>query len=52
MEPHKCAAVRWFPLNALPDAMPAYERFVLDGLASGALAAVTSHGFPNIAGSR
>jgi 8-oxo-dGTP pyrophosphatase MutT (NUDIX family) len=52
MEPHKCAAVRWFPLNALPDAVPAYERFVLDGLGSGALAAVTSHGFPDIAASR
>jgi 8-oxo-dGTP diphosphatase len=47
MEPHKCEAISWFPLGALPDAVPAYERFVLDGLASGALDAFTSYGFPS-----
>lgn len=46
MEPHKCEAVSWFLLRALPDAVPAYERLVLDGLASGALDTFTSYGFP------
>jgi 8-oxo-dGTP pyrophosphatase MutT (NUDIX family) len=45
MEPDKCAQVAWFPLLALPDAMPEYERFVLNGLAAGQLAPFTSFGF-------
>ncbi|WP_051092479.1 NUDIX domain-containing protein [Cryocola sp. 340MFSha3.1] len=45
MESHKCAEVAWFPLLALPDSMPEYERFVLDCLASGELAPFTSFGF-------
>lgn len=45
MEPHKCAEVAWFSLSALPDALPEYERFVLNGLAAGRLAPFTSFGF-------
>jgi hypothetical protein len=42
---YKCAEVAWFPLLALHDSMPEYERFVLDCLASGQLAPFTSFGF-------
>ena len=44
-EPQKCAALRWFPFDALPDAIPSYERVVLDGLARGDLPTFTSFGF-------
>jgi 8-oxo-dGTP diphosphatase len=29
-EPHKCAELRWFPLDALPDDIVAYPRVALD----------------------
>ncbi len=45
MEPRKCAELRWWPLTALPTPIPAHERFVLDGLATGALAPFSSLGF-------
>ena len=45
MEAHKCAEVAWFPLFALPELIPKYERFVLNGLATGRLAPFTSFGF-------
>jgi len=45
MEPDKCADIAWFPLDRLPDQIPGYERFVLDGLATGTLAPFTSFGF-------
>jgi 8-oxo-dGTP diphosphatase len=45
MEPHKCAEVAWFPLFALPELMPRYERFVLNGLATDRLEPFTSFGF-------
>ncbi|MGP6176630.1 NUDIX domain-containing protein [Microbacterium sp. A196] len=45
MEPAKCADIAWFPLRGLPDAMPAYERVVLDALAQSTLQPFTSYGF-------
>lgn len=35
MEPDKCAGMRWWPLDALPDPMPPHERTVLSWLANG-----------------
>ena len=29
LEPDKCSGLGWYPLEALPDPMPAYERWVL-----------------------
>lgn len=45
MEPTKCAGMEWFHLDHLPDAMPPYERTVLERLAVGSLTAFTAHGF-------
>ncbi len=36
VEPGKCADLRWFPLDALPDPVVPHERLVLDALRSGA----------------
>jgi ADP-ribose pyrophosphatase YjhB (NUDIX family) len=44
-EPQKCAELRWFPLDALPAQIPAYERLMLDGLARDDLPTLTSFGF-------
>lgn len=44
-EPEKCEAIEWFPLSALPDAIPHYERVVLDMLARGDVERFTSVGF-------
>jgi 8-oxo-dGTP pyrophosphatase MutT (NUDIX family) len=44
-EPHKCADLRWFALEALPAEVPPYERFVLEHLARDDLKAFTSFGF-------
>jgi 8-oxo-dGTP pyrophosphatase MutT (NUDIX family) len=41
-EPDKCAEMRWFPLDALPDAVVPHERLVLDGLRDGSLPAILS----------
>lgn len=35
MEPAKCADLRWWTLDALPDPMPPHERIVLDHLSRG-----------------
>jgi 8-oxo-dGTP pyrophosphatase MutT (NUDIX family) len=35
VEPDKCAALDWFPLEALPDPVVAHERFVLERLGTG-----------------
>lgn len=35
-EPHKAAAMGWFPIDELPDPVVPHERVVLDVLASGA----------------
>lgn len=45
VEPHKCVGLEWFPLERLPEPIPAYERSVLDGWARGDLALATSDGF-------
>ncbi|WP_237111747.1 NUDIX domain-containing protein [Nocardioides sp. WS12] len=45
VEPTKCADLRWFPLDALPDPVVPHERVVLDGLRRGDLPALSQHGF-------
>lgn len=45
MEPHKCAELRWWPISALPQAVPEHERWVLDRLAQGRLTSFASLGF-------
>lgn len=45
VEPAKCAELRWFALDALPQPVVPHERFVLDGLRTGGLPALTSFGF-------
>ena len=44
-EPDKAADLRWFALDALPDPVVAHERYVLEELRAGTLAAVTTFGF-------
>lgn len=44
-EPRKAKALRWFPLDRLPTAVPEYERLVLTGLRDGDLAMDTAFGF-------
>lgn len=45
MEPEKCEAIEWLPLSALPEAIPHYERVVLEMLARGDIERFTSVGF-------
>lgn len=45
VEPAKCAGLRWFPLDALPDPVVPHERIVLDGLRRGDLPGLTHAGF-------
>lgn len=45
LEPAKCAALAWFPLDQLPEPMPAYERRVIEAMAGGGLPGATSYGF-------
>ncbi|MDT7710363.1 MAG: 8-oxo-dGTP diphosphatase [Pseudonocardiales bacterium] len=45
LETAKAAALRWCPLDALPDPVVPHERFVLDGLHAGDLPAITTFGF-------
>lgn len=45
MEPTKSAGLRWCGLDDLPDPVVPHERFVLDGLRSGDLPAITTFGF-------
>lgn len=47
VEPHKCVGLEWFPLDQLPNPMPAYERAVLERFARGQLEPATSDGFPD-----
>lgn len=44
-EPHKASHLEWFPLDALPEPIPAYERLVLEGLREGGLPWDTAYGF-------
>lgn len=45
VEPAKCADLRWFRLDALPDPVVPHERVVLEGLLRGDLPPLTHHGF-------
>ncbi|MCX6400785.1 MAG: NUDIX domain-containing protein [Propionibacteriales bacterium] len=45
VEPTKCADLRWFALDALPDPVVPHERVVLEGLLRGDLPALSQHGF-------
>jgi len=45
VEPAKCADLRWWRLDALPDPVVPHENTVLGGLRDGGLAAYTSQGF-------
>jgi hypothetical protein len=44
VEPAKCAALDWFPVDALPDPVVPHERFVLERLGTG-LESYTTFGF-------
>ena len=44
VEPAKCAAMDWFPLDVLPEPVVPHERFVLDRLGTG-LPSYTTFGF-------
>jgi len=44
-EPHKSAALRWFPLQALPDPVVPHERYLLDLLRAGPVPPVVTFGF-------
>ncbi|MFC5994335.1 NUDIX domain-containing protein [Pseudonocardia hispaniensis] len=45
VEPDKAAALRWFPLDALPDPVVPHERSVFERLGRGGLPAVVTFGF-------
>ena len=45
VEPAKCADLRWFRLDALPEPVVPHEAVVLAGLRRGDLPALTHHGF-------
>ena len=45
LEPHKCAELRWFRLDALPEPVVPHELEVLRALRSGAVPPVMAHGF-------
>lgn len=44
LEPHKCADLRWFRLDALPDPVVPHELQVLDALRAGRVPAIMSYG--------
>lgn len=48
VEEAKCADLRWFPLEALPDRLPPHERYVLDRLRDDDLSAFAPFGFPEL----
>ena len=45
VEPEKCAALRWYPLDALPDPVVPHELEVLTRLRSGTSTAYSTFGF-------
>ncbi|NPC97418.1 NUDIX domain-containing protein [Nocardioides sp. zg-DK7169] len=45
VEPHRCAALRWFPLAALPDPVVPHERVVLEAIAAGTAPPYLTLGF-------
>ena len=46
-EPAKCADLRWFPLDALPDPVVPHESWVLARLREGAVPPYSTFGFPD-----
>ena len=44
-EPRKTGRIGWFALDALPEPVVPHERWVLERLAAGTLAAITEFGF-------
>ena len=44
LEPHKCADLRWFRLDALPDPVVPHELKVLQALRAGGVPAIMSYG--------
>jgi 8-oxo-dGTP diphosphatase len=46
VEPEKCADLRWFPLDALPDPVVPHELAVLTALRDGTLEPIITFGFP------
>ncbi len=45
VEPHKCAELRWCPLDDLPDPVVPHERRVLDALREGTVTPYSTFGF-------
>jgi 8-oxo-dGTP diphosphatase len=45
VEPDKCADLRWFPLDRLPDPVVPHELAVLTALRDGAVPPIVTHGF-------
>jgi len=45
LEPNKCADLRWFRLDALPDPVVPHELEVLRALRTGQVPAIIAHGF-------
>ncbi|WP_344771839.1 NUDIX hydrolase [Nocardioides panacisoli] len=45
VEPSKCADLRWYRLDGLPDPVVPHERVVLEGIRAGSLPALTHFGF-------
>jgi 8-oxo-dGTP diphosphatase len=45
VEPDKCADLRWFGLEALPDPVVPHELLVLESIRGGAVPAILTHGF-------
>ncbi|MGM0386405.1 MAG: NUDIX hydrolase [Actinomycetota bacterium] len=48
LETAKCADLRWFRIDALPEPMPPHERFVLERLCDEDLPAFGPFGFPEL----
>ena len=45
IEPEKCADLRWYPLDALPDPVVPHELTVLTALRDGDVPPIVTHGF-------
>jgi 8-oxo-dGTP pyrophosphatase MutT (NUDIX family) len=45
VEPEKCADLRWFPLDALPEPVVPHELLVLTAVRDGTVPPIVTHGF-------
>ena len=45
LEPHKCAELAWFDLDALPERVPEYEKLALQAIRDGRTSSLLSCGF-------